>query len=78
MLTLSQAVRDGRLREFVAQEEARGVGPGQSRELEKAIKNLAITPKQSGDRTSHPTSRWFERKVNSSRPPSRSVSVPLH
>lgn len=57
MLTLSEALKTGKIAEFVKQEEARGVGPAKSSDLEKAIKILATTPTQSGDRTSHPTSR---------------------
>lgn len=57
MLSLSEAIKSGRLREFIAQEEARGIGPAQSGDVEKAIKILATTPTQSGDRTSRPPSR---------------------
>lgn len=57
MLTLSEALKTGQLRKFIAQEERRGIGPAQSPELEKAIKILATTPTQSGGRTSRPTSR---------------------
>jgi hypothetical protein len=61
MLTLTEAIKTDRLREFIKQEEARGVGPAQSRDVDKAIKILATTPTQSGDRTSHPTSRGGSR-----------------
>jgi hypothetical protein len=57
MLTLSQAIKADRLKEFIAQEEARGVGPAKSRDVAEAIRVLATTPTQSGDRTLHPTSR---------------------
>jgi hypothetical protein len=57
MLTLAYALKHGRLGEFISQEEARGVGPAQSPDLEKAIKILATTPTQSGDRTSRSPSR---------------------
>lgn len=56
MLTLSEALRTGRLNDFIAQEEARGVGPAQSPDLDKAIKILATTPPQSEDQTSHSSS----------------------
>jgi hypothetical protein len=52
MLTLSEAIKAGRLEEFVKQEEARGVGPAQSSELAEAIEILATTPTQSGGRAS--------------------------
>jgi hypothetical protein len=57
MLTLTKALETGQLRKFIAQEEARGIGPANRKDVEAAIKNLAITPTQSGDRTSRPTSR---------------------
>jgi hypothetical protein len=56
-LNLSDALRDGRLPEFIAQEEARGIGPTDSPDLEKAIKILATTPLKSKDRTSRSPSR---------------------
>jgi hypothetical protein len=52
MITLMEALKTNKLREFIAQEEARGVGPADSPELDKAIKILSTTPTQSGDRTS--------------------------
>ncbi len=57
MLSLSNALKTGRLNEFIAQEEARGIGPVDRRKLDAAIKILAIKPKQSKDRTSHSASR---------------------
>jgi hypothetical protein len=56
MLTLSEALKTGRLREFIAQEEARGIGPANQKDVEAAIEKLATTPTQSGDRTSHSSS----------------------
>jgi hypothetical protein len=44
MLTLSNALKTGRLREFVAQEVARGVPSPNARALDKAIKALATQP----------------------------------
>jgi hypothetical protein len=61
MLTLSDAIKTRKIQEFIAQEEARGVGPGSSEELEKAIKLLATTPLKSEDRTSRSTSRGGSR-----------------
>jgi hypothetical protein len=53
MLTLSNALKAGRLQEFVAQEEARGVGSVDRKEIDAAIKRLATTRTQSEGRTSH-------------------------
>ena len=47
MLTLSEAIKVGRLKEFVKQEEARDVGPVQSSELAEAIRILVATPTRS-------------------------------
>jgi hypothetical protein len=52
LITLTQAIKDGRLREFIAQEEARGVGPADSKEVADAIHHLATTPLKSKGRTS--------------------------
>jgi hypothetical protein len=52
MLTLTKALETGQLREFIAQEEARGIGPANRKQVETAIKRLATTPTQSEDRTS--------------------------
>jgi hypothetical protein len=51
-LTLSQAIKRGQLREFIAQEEARGIGPVDREELDKEIKRLATTPLKLSGRTS--------------------------
>lgn len=51
MLTLSQAIKDGRLQEFIAQEEARGIGPIGRAELDRSIAVL-IKARQSEDQTS--------------------------
>jgi hypothetical protein len=50
-LTLKKALSENRLREFVAQEEARGVGPANKKEFEKAVRILATTPQPPEDRT---------------------------
>jgi hypothetical protein len=52
MLTLTKALKSGLLDEFIAQEEARGIGPVDRQELDDTIKRLAITPPKSKDRTS--------------------------
>jgi hypothetical protein len=54
-LTLSEARRTGRLREFVAQEEKRGIGPASQKQFDRAVKALA-TQRQSEDRTSRSAS----------------------
>lgn len=56
MLTLSDAIKTGKIKEFVAQEEARGIGPIERQELDDAIKKLATTPLKSKGRTSRSTS----------------------
>lgn len=50
-ISLSDALKSGRLDEFVAQEEARGVGPADLAKLDAALATL-IKPLQSEDRTS--------------------------
>jgi hypothetical protein len=56
MLTLSEAIKSGRLQEFIAQEEARGVGPIDRAEFDALlIATLAKAP-QSKDRTSRSSS----------------------
>jgi len=44
MLTLSGALKRGKLPDFIEQEERRGVGPAARSELELAIKLLATQP----------------------------------
>jgi hypothetical protein len=56
MLTLAKALKTGRLREFVAQEEARGIGPASRKKLDATIKRLATTPLKSANRTSRSSS----------------------
>lgn len=55
MLTLSQALRTGRLKDFIAQEEKRGIGPAERKELDATIERLATTPLKSAGRTSRST-----------------------
>jgi hypothetical protein len=56
MLTLSEAIQTDRLREFIAQEEKRGIGPADRKQLDEAIRRLATTPLKSGGRTSRSSS----------------------
>lgn len=51
-LTLTEAIKSGRLREFIAQEEARGIGPAARKELDDAIKRLVSPPWKSKGRSS--------------------------
>lgn len=55
MITLADAVRTGRLDEFIAQEEARGVGPADTADLGRALEALIKQP-QSEDQTSRSAS----------------------
>jgi hypothetical protein len=43
MLTLAEAVKTGRLQDFIAQEEARGVGPIHRANFDVLLKNAATT-----------------------------------
>ncbi len=62
MLTLSEALKIGRLQEFIVQEEARGVPPVSGSDLDRALE-LIIKPSQSEDRTSRSPSGdgWTEK-----------------
>jgi hypothetical protein len=51
MLSLAEALKTGRLQEFIAQEEARGVGPIDRAEFDALLKKAA-TATQSKGRTS--------------------------
>ncbi len=51
MLTLAEALKTGRLQEFIAQEETRGVGPIDRAEFDALLGKAATAP-QSKDRTS--------------------------
>jgi hypothetical protein len=55
MIDLASAVKEGRLDDFIAQEEGRGVGPADPRELDEALSRL-ITAGKSEDRTSRSAS----------------------
>lgn len=54
-MTLAEALSSGRLDEFIAQEEARGVGPADKAGLDRALAALIKQP-QSEDRTSRSAS----------------------
>jgi hypothetical protein len=56
VITLADAIKTGRLNEFVDQEEARGVGPAKRAELDRALAKV-IKQRQSADRTSRSASR---------------------
>ena len=45
MLTLTEAIKTGRLKEFAEQEEKRGVGPLSNKKFDAAVKEVATTPK---------------------------------
>jgi len=55
-LSLREALASDRLEDFIAQEEARGVGPADSEEVMEAIEAVARPP-QSEDQTSRSPSR---------------------
>lgn len=50
-LSLSRAIREGRLGDFIAQAEAAGVGPANENEVDAALARLIKQPR-SEDRTS--------------------------
>lgn len=56
MLSLAKAIKAGRLREFIAQEEARGVGPANRKAFDAAIEK-AVKLRRSKGRTSRSSSR---------------------
>lgn len=55
MISLSEAVKSGRIHDFIAQEEARGVGPIDRAEFDALTAALAKAP-QSEDQTSRSAS----------------------
>lgn len=56
MLSLAKAIKTGRLKEFIDQEEERGIGPAERTKLDVLIRS-AVTPRRSKDRTSRSASR---------------------
>ena len=57
-ITLSESLKAGRLQDFIAQEEARGVAPVDPEAFDAAIRK-AVKPPQSEDRTSRSTSAGY-------------------
>jgi hypothetical protein len=55
MLTLAEAIKDGRLDEFIAQQEGAGLGPIDRAEFDGAVSKI-IKAQQPEDRTSHSAS----------------------
>ena len=51
MLTLSDAIKTGRLQEFIAEREAAGAGEASQAEFDDAVRRVATLPRLS-DRTS--------------------------
>lgn len=56
MISLAQAIRDGRLEDFIAEQEARSLPPVDKAKLESALA-AAIKPPPPEDRTSRSASR---------------------
>ena len=54
MLTLANAIKTGRLREFIEQEEARGVTPASLREFENLAADLIKDTPQKGQTSRSP------------------------
>ncbi len=57
MLTLTEAIKSGKIAEFVRQEEKRGIGPADRKKLDILIKKIATTAPRSVGRTSRSPSR---------------------
>ena len=56
MLSLTEAIKQNRLREFIAQEQRRGIGPAELKKLERTLAR-AIREPRSKRRTSHSPNR---------------------
>lgn len=56
MLTLAEAIKTGRLRDFVAQEEARGIKAANANAYARALETIIKAP-QEEDQTSRSLSR---------------------
>ena len=56
MLSLSDALKHGKIEEFIAQEEARGIGPIDRADFGAAVAKLVKAPQSKG-RTSRSASR---------------------
>ena len=59
-LSLTDAMKSDRLQDFISQEEKRGIGPANKKDVEKAIEHLAKSPRPA-DRTSRSASRGGSR-----------------
>jgi hypothetical protein len=44
-ISLSEALKAGRLPDFIAQEEARGIGPGDRAQFDRLVKTVSQPPK---------------------------------
>lgn len=51
MLTLAEALKTGRLQDFIAQEEARGIGAASRKDFDRLI-GAAVRPPPEADQTS--------------------------
>lgn len=54
MLSLTEAIRENRLQEFIAQEEARGVGPISEAEFNATASLVIKTPQSDGQTSRSP------------------------
>jgi hypothetical protein len=55
MLTLSEAVKSGRLQEFIAQEEARGIGSIERSMLDRTLAAMLKGPRSKGQTSRFPS-----------------------
>jgi len=55
MLTFSEAVKTGKLQEFIVQEEARGVGPVDRAEFDRVLANVIKAPQSEGQTSRSPS-----------------------
>lgn len=53
-LTLAYAMKSGRLQEFIAQEEARGIGPVDLADLDRALAKMIKAPRSKGQTSRSP------------------------
>lgn len=53
-ISLNDALRSGRLNEFIAQEEARGVGPISEAEFDETASQVIKTPQSDGQTSRSP------------------------
>ncbi len=55
MLTLSEAIKTGRLQDFIAEREAAGIGETSQAEFDEAVRRVAIPPRLSGQTSRSPS-----------------------